>query len=255
MPRRRRCSPSWGRSRSLYLTAVARAKRCDRRGRQWPKHRTFFFLAGLAAAGIDLCSGVGTEADTRLSAHMLEHMILWVIVAPLLAAGAPVRLAFRSLPRAGRRQLARCMHSRTVSALTSPVGSVSLFCAVILVTYLFPAAVAALRLLGAETAPAAKPRIDIPGTITASVGLFGLVYGFSNAETHGWGAPLTIVALAAGVALLAAFIAIERRVEHPLLPLRVIADRGRGGAYLAVAIVGAECSACSCSSPTTCSRP
>jgi EmrB/QacA subfamily drug resistance transporter len=102
-----------------------------------------------------------------------------------------------------------------------------------------PAAIAALRLLGAETAPAAKPRIDIPGTIAASAGLFGLVYGFSNAETHGWGAPLTIVALAAGVALLAAFIAIERRVEHPLLPLRVVADRGRGGAYLAVAIVGA----------------
>jgi predicted MFS family arabinose efflux permease len=102
-----------------------------------------------------------------------------------------------------------------------------------------PAAIAALRLLGAETAPAAKPRIDIPGTITASAGLFGLVYGFANAETHGWGTPLTIAALAAGVALLAAFVAIERRVEHPLLPLRVVADRGRGGAYLAVAIVGA----------------
>jgi EmrB/QacA subfamily drug resistance transporter len=102
-----------------------------------------------------------------------------------------------------------------------------------------PAAIAALRLLTEETAPAAKPRIDIPGTITASVGLFGLVYGFSNAETHGWGAPLTIAALSAGVALLTAFVAIERRVDHPLLPLRVVADRGRGGAYLAVAIVGA----------------
>jgi predicted MFS family arabinose efflux permease len=102
-----------------------------------------------------------------------------------------------------------------------------------------PAAIAALRLLREETASAAKPRLDIPGTLTASAGLFGLVYGFSNAETHGWGAPLTIVALAAGVALLAAFVAIERRVEHPLLPPRVVADRGRGGAYLAVAIVGA----------------
>jgi EmrB/QacA subfamily drug resistance transporter len=102
-----------------------------------------------------------------------------------------------------------------------------------------PAAIAALRLLGEETASAAKPRIDIPGAITASAGLFGLVYGFSNAETHGWGAPLTIAALAAGVALLAAFVAIERRVDHPLLPLRVVADRGRAGAYLAVAIVGA----------------
>ncbi len=102
-----------------------------------------------------------------------------------------------------------------------------------------PAAIAALRLLGAETAPAERPRIDIPGAITASAGLFALVYGFSNAETQGWGAPLTIVALAASVVLLAAFVAIERRVEHPLLPLRVVADRARGGSYLAVAIVGA----------------
>jgi MFS family permease len=102
-----------------------------------------------------------------------------------------------------------------------------------------PAAIAALRLLGAETAAAGQPRIDIPGAVVASAGLFGLVYGFSNAATHGWGAPLTIAALAAGVALLVAFIAIERRVDHPLLPLRVVANRGRGGAYLAVAIVGA----------------
>jgi EmrB/QacA subfamily drug resistance transporter len=102
-----------------------------------------------------------------------------------------------------------------------------------------PAAIAALRLLGDETAATVKIRIDIPGTLTASAGLFGLVYGFANAETHGWGTPPTIAALAAGAALLAAFIAIERRVDHPLLPLRVVAHRGRGGAYLAVAIVGA----------------
>jgi predicted MFS family arabinose efflux permease len=101
-----------------------------------------------------------------------------------------------------------------------------------------PTAFAAMRLLRDEPVRV-KPRIDIPGTIAASAGLFSLVFGFSNAETHGWGAPLTISALSAAVALLAAFVAIERRVEHPLLPMRVVADRSRGGAYLAVAIVGA----------------
>jgi putative membrane protein len=125
-----------GAAGALYLAAVTRANRWDRRRRRWPKRRSFYFFAGLATAGIDLCSGIGTEADTWLSAHMLEHMILWVIVAPLLAAGAPVTLAFRFLPRAGRRLLARGLRSRTVSALTSPVGSVSLFSAVILVTHI-----------------------------------------------------------------------------------------------------------------------
>jgi cytochrome c oxidase assembly factor CtaG len=121
---------------ALYLAAVTRANRLDRRRRRWPKRRSLCFLAGLATAGIDLCSGIGTEADIWLSAHMLEHMILWVIVAPLLAASAPVTLAFRCLPRAGRRLLAKGLRSRTVSALTSPVGSVSLFSAVILVTHI-----------------------------------------------------------------------------------------------------------------------
>ncbi|MBV8998009.1 MAG: cytochrome c oxidase assembly protein [Solirubrobacterales bacterium] len=121
---------------ALYLAAVNGGNRHARPARRWPKYRTVFFLSGLAAAAIDLCSGIGTQADSRLSAHMLEHMILWIIVAPLLAAGAPVRLAFHALPRAGRHRLARCLHSRTVSALTSPVGSVSLFSAAILVTHI-----------------------------------------------------------------------------------------------------------------------
>jgi EmrB/QacA subfamily drug resistance transporter len=113
------------------------------------------------------------------------------------------------------------------------------WCMYVNVILAVPTAIAALRLLGREPAATTKRDIDIPGAVTASGGLVGLVYGLSNAETHGWGASLTIAALSVGIALLAAFIAIERRVEHPLLPLRVVADRRRGGAYLAVAIVGA----------------
>ena len=66
-----------------------------------------------------------------------------------------------------------------------------------------------------------------------SGGLFALVYGVSNAETHSWGDLTTIVFLAVGAALLAAFVAVEARVEHPLLPLRILRDRDRGGSYLA----------------------
>jgi predicted MFS family arabinose efflux permease len=102
-----------------------------------------------------------------------------------------------------------------------------------------PAALAALRLLARDVPASSGARIDIAGTLTASAGLFAVVFGFSNAETHGWAAPLTIGAISAGVALLGAFVAVERRVEHPLLPLRVVADRNRSGGYLAVAAVGA----------------
>jgi EmrB/QacA subfamily drug resistance transporter len=86
--------------------------------------------------------------------------------------------------------------------------------------------------------PATRPRMDVAGTLFASSGLFGIVFGFSHAETAGWGAGLTIGALAAGVALLVAFVLAEQRVSHPLLPLRVILDRTRGGAYVSVGIAG-----------------
>jgi len=81
-----------------------------------------------------------------------------------------------------------------------------------------------------------KPRLDLPGILTASAGLFALVYGFSNAETQSWTASLTLVMFAVAAVLLAAFILIERRVAHPLLPLRVVLDRDRGASYLAVGL-------------------
>jgi predicted MFS family arabinose efflux permease len=81
--------------------------------------------------------------------------------------------------------------------------------------------------------------IDIPGAVTSALGLFALVYGFSNAETQSWGATTTIVALAASPVLLAAFVLIEGRAAHPLLPLHIIWDRARGGAYTTIALAGA----------------
>jgi MFS family permease len=86
--------------------------------------------------------------------------------------------------------------------------------------------------------PASRPRLDYAGTLLASAGLFCIVFGFSHAETAGWSAALTIGSLALGVALLAAFGVTERRVSAPLLPLRVVLDRTRGGAYVAVGFVG-----------------
>jgi EmrB/QacA subfamily drug resistance transporter len=79
-----------------------------------------------------------------------------------------------------------------------------------------------------------RPRIDIPGTILASAGLFAVVFGFSEAQTKSWGNLTTVISLVAGVILLVAFVQVQRTVANPLLPLRVVLDRNRGGAYLAV---------------------
>jgi EmrB/QacA subfamily drug resistance transporter len=86
--------------------------------------------------------------------------------------------------------------------------------------------------------PETRPRMDWAGTVLGSAGLFAIVFGFSRAELAGWTAALTIGSLAAGVILLAAFVLAERRVRHPLLPLRVIMDRARGGSYITVGLTG-----------------
>jgi EmrB/QacA subfamily drug resistance transporter len=86
--------------------------------------------------------------------------------------------------------------------------------------------------------PPVRPRIDIIGTALAALGLFGIVFGFSQAEIDGWSSAVTITSLILGGAFLIAFVLVERIVEHPLLPLRVVADRSRGMAFAAVGIAG-----------------
>jgi EmrB/QacA subfamily drug resistance transporter len=86
--------------------------------------------------------------------------------------------------------------------------------------------------------PVTPPRMDWPGAVLACTGLFLIVFGFSHAETAGWIATLTLGSLVLGAVLLTAFVVAEQRSSHPLLPLRVILDRTRGGSYVAVGITG-----------------
>jgi EmrB/QacA subfamily drug resistance transporter len=96
----------------------------------------------------------------------------------------------------------------------------------------------ALAYMQSSKRPDSRPRLDWAGTILASAGLFLIVFGFSHAETAGWTAALTIGSLVGGVVLLVAFVFTESRVSHPLLPLRVVLDRARGGSYISVGITG-----------------
>lgn len=101
------------------------------------------------------------------------------------------------------------------------------------------AAIAGGAVLLRQQAKAPGARLDIPGVLLVSSGVFCLVYGFSNAASHSWSTPSTWGFLAGGVALLAAFALWQGRAKHPLLPPRVVLDRNRGGAYVAIFIVGA----------------
>lgn len=112
-------------------------------------------------------------------------------------------------------------------------------------TLLINAPIAVAAVLGAirfvrRDRAEARPRrgYDLPGAMTATAGLFLLVLGFSAASVHGWTAPLTLALIGGGVALLAAFVAVELRAANPLLPLRVVLDANRGGSYLSSLLSG-----------------
>jgi EmrB/QacA subfamily drug resistance transporter len=105
------------------------------------------------------------------------------------------------------------------------------------------AAVAALLAIPyvRESKAHGNTKYDLPGAVLVTGGLVSLVYGFTEAakEDVGWSAGSTLGFIALAVVLLAAFVVVEARSSNPLLPLRVVLDRNRGGAYLAATLVGA----------------
>ncbi|MDQ1682309.1 MAG: hypothetical protein QOH99_850 [Frankiaceae bacterium] len=78
-----------------------------------------------------------------------------------------------------------------------------------------------------------RGRVDIGGALTSTLGMAGIVYGFTEAANSGWKATSTLAAFGAGIVMLLAYVFIERRVETPITPLRLFASRDRVFSYLA----------------------
>jgi cytochrome c oxidase assembly factor CtaG len=124
---------------ALYVAGV----RSTRRG--WPVWRSACFATGLLAVTWALASGLDVWSQRLLSVHMVQHLVLAFVAAPLLVAGAPERLALLALRGRARRRLGRMLHMRTLRALSHPVTGCASFAAVILVTHLTGFYAAALR--------------------------------------------------------------------------------------------------------------
>ncbi len=118
---------------ALYVAAVVRLRR---RGDSWPPGRTLAWLLGCLALLFVTSSGVGRYMPAMFSMHMVAHMGLSMLVPILLVLGAPVTLALRALPAAGRDDppgmrewLLAALHSRLSRFLTNPVVATALFVA------------------------------------------------------------------------------------------------------------------------------
>src|SRR5271170_3045036 len=232
-------------SRQWVVTAYALAfgsllllggKLGDLFGRKWT------FIAGLIGfAGASAIGGLAQSFGMLVGARALQGAF-----GALLA---PSALSLLTVTFAGSPDRAKAFG--IFGAIAGGGASVGLvlggvltqtlswrWCLYVNVLIAIPTVLVALRLLQNHP-PDGRPRIDMPGVLLACGGLFALVFGFSNAETHSWTARLTIVSLAASVVLLAAFVQVERRTKDPLLPLHIVRDRARGGAYLSILLAGA----------------
>jgi len=201
-------------------------------GRKWT------FLAGLLGfAGASALGGAAQSFGLLVAARALQGSF-----AALLAPAALSLLATTFTEPAERGKA-----FAVYGAIAGAGGAIGLllggfltevldwrWCLYVSILFAVPAAVAGLRLLHHVPAPA-RPRLDIPGTVIASAGLFALVFGMARAQSDGWGDPVTLAFLGTSVVLLPVFVALQRRVANPLLPLRVVTDRNRGGSYLAIA--------------------
>lgn len=81
--------------------------------------------------------------------------------------------------------------------------------------------------------------LDLPGITTSGFGVAALVLGLTNAAEYGWGTAPALTPIALAVALLTAFVLLERRASRPVLPMALLLDRSRGAGYLAAASASA----------------
>ncbi|HUE28417.1 MAG TPA: cytochrome c oxidase assembly protein [Solirubrobacteraceae bacterium] len=121
-----------GLAAALYALAVTR------RRRPWPPQRTLAFALGLIAVVVSLDSGLDLYGDQLASVHMVQHLALTLVAAPLLAAGAPLALALGATRGAARARLVSVIASPPVRALTQPLGCWLLFVGTIVGWHLSP---------------------------------------------------------------------------------------------------------------------
>ncbi|MGN7190261.1 MFS transporter [Curtobacterium sp. MCBA15_004] len=205
----------------------------------WGRKRTFVLGVVLFAAA-SLLAGLATVPAMLIGGRVLQG------AGAALMAPAALSLVSVTFPSGRARNTA----FGVLGAITSSGAAVGLllggvltefvgwrWCLLVNVPVAAVAVVAAVLVLR-ESRAEGHGRLDVAGAVTIAVGLGALVYGFTLAE-RGWVEGGALVAIGIGVVFLVAFVLIELRVAAPLLPLRVVLDRNRGGALVVQTCAGA----------------
>jgi len=208
----------------------------------WGRKRTFMVGAvGFAVASA--LGGLAQNGETLFAARALQG-----VFGALLA---PASLALLTVLFTEAKERAKAF--AVYGAIAGGGSAVGLLLGGVLTEYAnwrwcllvnIPIAILALALaipLVPESKATGDTSYDIPGAILVTLGLASLVFGFTEAAkpAEGWDSPKTLAFIIGGLVLIAIFVLVEQRSKNPLLPLRIILDRNRGGAYLTSMLVGA----------------
>jgi len=197
------------------------------------------FIAGLLVFVLaSLLGGFATDQAWLIIARAVQG------VGAAMAAPTALSLIAITFPEGPPRNRAIAVYS----AMAIVGVAVGLIAGGLLVTYLdwrwvlfvnvpIGLVVAALAARVLPATPRQAGRFDLPGAVTATVGVAALVYGLSNAATtpdgvSHWGDAKVIASLATAAVMLAAFVVIESRSRYALLPMRLMRSRNRSGAFL-----------------------
>ncbi|MCX5598747.1 cytochrome c oxidase assembly protein [Streptomyces phaeochromogenes] len=126
---------------ALYGWGVVRLVR---RGDAWPVGRTVAFVVGVLSVMLVLCTGLNDYGMVMFSVHMVQHMVISMLSPILILLGAPITLALRALPTAGRDRkgprelLLMFLHSRFMRVVTHPAFTIPLFIASLYALYFTP---------------------------------------------------------------------------------------------------------------------
>jgi EmrB/QacA subfamily drug resistance transporter len=205
--------------------------------------RRMFIIGALMFTAGSLAGGFATSSTFLIAARAAQG------VGAAILAPTALSLLAATFPQGTERNRALGVYS----AVSAGGGAVGLLMGGIITNYLSWRWImfvnVPIGLLLAVAAPRAlirgegKPgRLDLPGAVTVTAGVSLLVYGLSRVATHDWSDSVTRGTLVVAVALLTTFVALESRGRHPLMPLRIFANRNRSGAYGLSLAIGAALS-------------
>jgi EmrB/QacA subfamily drug resistance transporter len=211
-----RIADYWGRKRTFAVGMVGFAA-ASALGGLAQNGETLFAARALQGAFGALLAPASLALLTVLFTDARERAKAFGVYGSIAAGGASIGLLLGGV-------LTQYLDWRWCLLVNIPVAVIGLFAAIPLVP---------------ESRAHGNTKYDVPGAVAVTLGLVSLVYGFTKAAEDGWSAAPTVGFIAAGVALLALFVAIELRSKNPLLPLRIVLDRNRGGSFLTALLIGA----------------